>query len=80
MFLSKPPRHGALRHDDTEKRRATQCSGWTPETVAEVRQKIQDSLDNREVRAISVCVADVSIARERVRARMTTGSRAVDEK
>ena len=46
---------------DTEKCRPTKCSGWTPETAEDVRMRIQQSLDDREGRLISVCVADVSM-------------------
>ncbi len=45
---------------DTEKCRPTKCSGWTPETAENVRLRIQQSLDDREGRLISVCVVDVS--------------------
>ena len=45
---------------DTKKCRPTKCSSWTPETAEDVRRRIQQSLDDREERLISVCVADVS--------------------
>ena len=45
---------------DTEKCRPTKCGGWTPKTAEEVRRRIQQSLDDREGRLISVCVVDVS--------------------
>ncbi len=45
---------------DTEKC-TTKCSGWTPETAEDVKLKIQESLDGREQRLISVCVVDVSV-------------------
>ena len=45
---------------NTEKCRPTACSGWTPETAGDVRLRIQQSLDDREGRLISVCVVDVS--------------------
>ena len=44
----------------TEKCRPTRCLGWTPETAEDVRLRIQQSLDDREGRLISVCVVDVS--------------------
>ena len=44
----------------TEKCRPTKCAGWTPETAEDVRMKIEQSLDEREGRLISVCVVDVS--------------------
>ena len=44
----------------TEKCRPTKCAGWTPETAEDVRVKIEQSLDEREGRLISVCVVDVS--------------------
>ena len=45
---------------DTEKCRPTKCDGWTPETAEDVRLRIQQSLDDREGRLISVCVVDVA--------------------
>ena len=48
---------------DTEKCRPTKCSGWTPETAEAVRLKIEQSLDDREGRLISVCAVDVSAPR-----------------
>lgn len=45
---------------DTEKCRPRKCGNWTPETAEDVRLKIQQSLDDREGRLISVCVVDVS--------------------
>lgn len=45
---------------DTEKCRPTKCAGWTPETPEDVRLKIEESLDDREARLISVLVVDVS--------------------
>ena len=45
---------------DTEKCRPTRCSGWTPETAEDVRLRIEESLDDRDGRLISVCVVDVS--------------------
>ena len=45
---------------DTEKCRPKKCSGWTPETAADVKWKILESLGDRERRLISVCVVDVS--------------------
>ena len=44
----------------TEKCRPTKCSGWTPESAEDVKLRIQQSLDDREGRLISVCVVDVS--------------------
>ena len=41
---------------DTEKCRPTECEGWTPEAEEDVRLRIQQSLDGREGRLISVCV------------------------
>ena len=45
---------------DTEKCRPTKCSGWTPQKAEDVKSKILESLDDRERRLISGCVADVS--------------------
>ena len=45
---------------DTEKCRPTKYEAWTPETAEEVRFRIQQSLDDREGRLISVCVVDVA--------------------
>ncbi len=45
---------------DTEKCRPTKCGGWTPEKAEDVRLMIQQSLDDREGRLISVCVVDVA--------------------
>ena len=45
---------------DTEKCRPTKYGGWTPETAEDVRLRIQQSLDDREGRLISVCVVDVA--------------------
>ncbi len=45
---------------DTEKCRPIKCGDWTPETAAEVKTKIEESLDDQEGRLISVCVVDVS--------------------
>ena len=45
---------------DTEKCRPTKCGGWTPETAEDVRLRIQQSLDDRDGRLISVCVVDVA--------------------
>ena len=45
---------------DTEKCRPTKCKGRTPETAEDVYQWIQQSLDDREGRLISVCVVDVA--------------------
>ena len=45
---------------DTDKCRPKKCSGWTPETAADVKWKILESLGDRERRLISVCVVDVS--------------------
>ena len=44
----------------TEKCRPTKCGDWTPKTAEDVRVRIQQSLDDRERRLISVCVVDVS--------------------
>ena len=44
----------------TEKCHPTKLSGWTPDTAEDVRLQIEQSLDDRERRLISVCVADVS--------------------
>ncbi|MCY4438593.1 MAG: hypothetical protein OXE53_00055 [Deltaproteobacteria bacterium] len=46
---------------DTEKCRPTKCSGWTPETAEDISVRIEQLLDDREARLISVCVADVSM-------------------
>ena len=46
---------------DTEKCRPRKCGSWTPETAEDVRLRIQQSLDDREGRLISVCVIDVSM-------------------
>ena len=46
---------------DTEECPPTKCSGWTPETPEDVRLKIEESLDDREGRLISVCAVDVSV-------------------
>ena len=45
---------------DTEECRPTKCGDWTPETAEDVRLRIQQSLDDREGRLISVCVVDVA--------------------
>ena len=45
---------------DTKQCRPTKLSGWTPETAEDVQLRIEQSLDDRERRLISVCVADVS--------------------
>ena len=45
---------------DTEKCRPRKCGGWAPETAEDVRLRIQESLDDREGRLISVCVVDVA--------------------
>ena len=45
---------------DTEKCRPTKCGDWTPETAEDVRLRIQQSLDDRVERLISVCVMDVA--------------------
>ena len=50
---------------ETEKCRPTRFEGWTPETAEHVRLKIQQSLDDREGRLISVCVVDVSTPQRR---------------
>ena len=52
--------HLALWFGDTEKCRPTKCGGWTPETAEGVRLRIQQSLDDREGRLISVWVVDVA--------------------
>ena len=46
---------------DTERCRPTKRGGWTPERAEDVRLKIEQSLDDREGRLISVCVVDVSV-------------------
>ena len=46
---------------DTEKCWPTKRSGWTPETAEDVRVRIEQSLDDREARLISVGVVDVSM-------------------
>ena len=45
---------------DTEKCPPTKCGDWTPKTAEDVRLRIQQSLDDRERRLISVCVVDVA--------------------
>ena len=45
---------------DTEKCRPTKCGDWTPKTAEGVRLRIEQSLDDREGRLISVCVVDVA--------------------
>ena len=45
---------------DTERCLPTKCGRWTPETAEHVRLRLQQSLDDREGRLISVCVVDVS--------------------
>ena len=45
---------------DTEKCRPTKLKGWTPATAEDVRLRIEQSLDDRERRLISVCVVDVA--------------------
>ena len=45
---------------DIENCRPTKCGGWAPETADDVRLKIQQSLDDRELRLIAVCAMDVS--------------------
>ena len=45
---------------DTEECRPKKYEGWTPETAEDVRLRIQQSLDDREGRLISVCVVDVA--------------------
>ena len=45
---------------DTENCRPTKCGGWAPETAENVGLKLQQSLDTREERLISVCVVDVA--------------------
>ena len=46
---------------DSEKCRPTKWWGWTPETAEDVRRNIQESLDDRDGRLISVCVVDVAM-------------------
>ena len=45
---------------DTEKCRPTKCGDWTPETAEDVKLRIQQSLDDRKGRLISVCMVDVT--------------------
>ena len=45
---------------DTVKCRPTKCGDWTPKTAKDVEVRIQQSLDDREGRLISVCVVDVA--------------------
>ena len=45
---------------NTEKCRPTKLEGWAPQTAEDVRLRIQESLDDRETRLISVCVVDVA--------------------
>ena len=44
----------------TEQCPPTKCGGWTPESAEDVRIGLQQSLDDRNGRLISVCVVDVS--------------------
>ncbi len=46
---------------DTESCRPTKCGGWTPATAEDVKLTIQQSLDDRDGRLISVCVVDVAM-------------------
>ena len=55
---------------NTEKCRPTKCAGWTPETPKDVRLRIEQSLDDREGRMISVLVVDVSAPHRRRSQRM----------
>ncbi len=48
---------------DTEICRPTKCGDWTPDTGDDVRLRVQQSLDDREGRLISVCVVDVAAPR-----------------
>jgi hypothetical protein len=48
---------------DTERCRPTKCADWAAATAEDVRMKIEQSLDDREGRLISVCVVDVSAPR-----------------
>ena len=45
---------------DTEKCRPTKSGAWTPKTAEDVKVRIQQSLDDREGRLITVCVVDVA--------------------
>ena len=45
---------------NTEKCRPTKLEGWAPQTAEDVRLRIEQSLDDRETRLISVCVVDVA--------------------
>ena len=47
---------------DNERCRPTKRDGWTPETAEDVKLRVQQSLDDREERFISVCVVDVAKA------------------
>ena len=48
---------------DIEECRPRKCAGWTPKTAEDVKLKIEQSLDDREVNLISVCVVDVATPR-----------------
>lgn len=48
---------------DTEECLPTKWGNWVPETAEDVRLKIEQSLDDREGRLISICVVDVSTPR-----------------
>ena len=45
---------------DADKCRPTKLDGWAPQTAEDVRLRIEQSLDDRETRLISVCVLDVA--------------------
>ena len=46
---------------DTEMCPPTKCAGWSPETVDDVRRRLEESLSEEERSLISICVVDVSI-------------------
>ena len=51
---------------NTEACRPTKCGSWNPTTPDEVKQKLYQSLSDRERDLISICVVDVSVPPEKV--------------
>ena len=46
---------------DTPPCQPTKCGDWRPKTATEMRQKLEESLSDREKGLISICVVDVSV-------------------
>ena len=53
---------------DTPSCRPTKSGDWRPKTASEVRQKLEESLSDREKGLISICVVDVSVPLRKRRA------------